>query len=44
MLKNYFKSAWRNLIRGKGFSAINIFGLSIGMVAPFLFCSGYITK
>ncbi|RFZ84475.1 ABC transporter permease [Mucilaginibacter terrenus] len=32
MIKNYFKIAWRNLIRNKGFSATNILGLTIGMV------------
>ena len=31
MLKNYFKIAWRNLIRHKAFSIINIGGLSIGI-------------
>ena len=31
MFKNYFKIAWRNLIKGKGFSIINIMGLAIGM-------------
>ncbi|WP_026463562.1 ABC transporter permease [Adhaeribacter aquaticus] len=31
MLKNYFKIACRNLWRNKAFSAINIFGLAIGM-------------
>lgn len=31
MFKNYFKIAVRNLWRNKGFSAINIFGLSIGL-------------
>ena len=31
MLKNYFKTAWRNLIRNKGYSAINIGGLAAGM-------------
>ncbi|MEM9363849.1 MAG: ABC transporter permease, partial [Bacteroidota bacterium] len=31
MFKNYFKIAWRNLIRNKGFSLLNIFGLSIGL-------------
>jgi ABC-type antimicrobial peptide transport system permease subunit len=36
MLKNYFKSAWRNLVRGKGFSVINILGLSIGMAGAIL--------
>jgi len=31
MLKNYFKIAFRNLWRNKAFSAINIFGLAIGI-------------
>ena len=31
MIKNYFKTAWRNLIKNKGYSFINIFGLAIGM-------------
>ncbi|HCN85010.1 MAG TPA: cell division protein FtsX, partial [Sphingobacteriaceae bacterium] len=31
MLKNYFKIAWRNLLRRKAFSIINIFGLAIGI-------------
>ena len=31
MIKNYFKIAWRNLLRNKGFSAINIIGLAIGI-------------
>ncbi len=33
MLKNYFKTAWRNLFRNKGFSITNIFGLAIGMAS-----------
>ena len=33
MLRNYFKIAWRNIVRNKTFSAINILGLAIG-VAP----------
>src|ERR1700722_4298401 len=33
MLKNYFKIAFRNLIRNKVYSAINIIGLAIGMAA-----------
>src|SRR5882672_833781 len=36
MYKNYFKTAWRNLIRYKLFSAINIMGLSIGLSCCFL--------
>ncbi len=31
MLKNYFKTAWRNISRNKIFSALNILGLAIGM-------------
>src|SRR6476646_3827319 len=31
MIKNYFKSALRNLLKNKAFSAINIIGLAIGM-------------
>ncbi|MDP5081402.1 MAG: ABC transporter permease [Winogradskyella sp.] len=31
MIKNYFKIAWRNLIKNKGFTAINIIGLSLGI-------------
>ncbi len=31
MLKNYFKTAWRNLMKNKVFSFINIFGLTIGI-------------
>ena len=33
MLKNYLKIAWRNLLRKKLFSLINITGLSIGLSA-----------
>ena len=36
MFKNYFKTAWRNLIKNKVFSLINIAGLSIGMAACLL--------
>ena len=36
MLKNYLKIAYRNLIKTKLFSTINIFGLSIGMAACLL--------
>ncbi len=36
MLKNYFKIAWRNLSRNKGFSAANILGLTTGMVCTML--------
>jgi putative ABC transport system permease protein len=33
MYRSYFKIGWRNLLKNKGFSFINIFGLSIGMTA-----------
>jgi putative ABC transport system permease protein len=33
MIKNYFKVAWRNLLKNKIFSAINISGLAIGISA-----------
>ncbi|WP_407557440.1 ABC transporter permease [Winogradskyella sp. 4-2091] len=36
MLKNYFKIAFRNLIKNKVYSFINIFGLAIGMAATIL--------
>src|SRR5688572_16327114 len=31
MFKNYFKTAWRNLVKNKFYSAINISGLAIGL-------------
>ena len=36
MVKNYFKTAWRNLIKNKGYSAINIGGLTIGIAVAIL--------
>ncbi|HTI10235.1 MAG TPA: ABC transporter permease [Puia sp.] len=36
MLKNYFKIAWRNLMKNKVFSFINIFGLSAGLACCML--------
>lgn len=36
MLKNYFKIAWRNLMKSKVFSFINIFGLSVGLACCML--------
>ncbi len=36
MIKNYFKIAFRNLWKNQGFSAINIFGLAIGMASALL--------
>ncbi len=31
MLSNYLKLAWRHLLKNKGYSFINIFGLAFGM-------------
>src|SRR6516225_8641127 len=31
MFRNYLKSAWRNMLKTRGYSALNISGLAIGM-------------
>ena len=36
MFKNYFKIAYRNLLRHKGYTAINVVGLAVGMAACLL--------
>ena len=36
MLKSYFTTAWRNLLKNKGYSAINIMGLAIGLTVALL--------
>ena len=36
MLKNHFRTAWRNLTRNKVFSFINIFGLALGLTCALL--------
>src|ERR1700733_10604874 len=36
MFKNYFKIAWRNIVRHKGYSAINIAGLTVSIAACML--------
>ncbi|GAB3895795.1 ABC transporter permease [Spirosoma agri] len=36
MLQNYIKIAWRNLVRNRAFSAINIAGLAIGLATCLL--------
>jgi putative ABC transport system permease protein len=41
MFKNYFKTAWRNLLKNKTFSAINVLGLAIG-IAAFLLIVNYL--
>ncbi len=42
MPTTYFKTAWRNILKHKGFSFINIFGLSAGLAA-FGFIAFYVT-
>ena len=41
MIKNYFKTAWRNLLKNKIFSFINVLGLAIG-IAAFLLIVNYL--
>lgn len=41
MISNYFKIAWRNLIKYKEYSLLNVVGLSLG-IAVFLLISEYI--
>ena len=36
MFKNYLKTAWRNILRSKGFSLLNILGLAVGLAVCFL--------
>jgi hypothetical protein len=36
MIKNYFRIAWRNMIRNKAFSIINILGLALGLACSLL--------
>lgn len=36
MIKNYIKMAWRNLLKNKGYSALNIAGLAVGMAVALL--------
>lgn len=36
MIKNYFKMAWRNLIKNRSYGLINIFGLTIGLAVVLL--------
>jgi putative ABC transport system permease protein len=36
MFKNYFKTAWRNLIKDKQFSLLNLLGLSTGLACVLL--------
>lgn len=36
MFINYFKTAWRNIIKSKGYSTLNILGLATGMAVALL--------
>lgn len=36
MLKNYFKTAWRNILKDKGYSVLNILGLATGMAVALI--------
>ncbi len=36
MIKSYFKIGWRNLLKNKGYSLINIGGLAVGMAVAML--------
>ena len=41
MVRNYLKIAWRNLVKHKAYSAINIIGLAVGLAA-FIFITLYV--
>src|ERR1700761_6472885 len=36
MIRNHFLIAWRNLLKNKGYTSINIIGLAIGMAVTLL--------
>ena len=36
MFKNYFKTAWRNIIKNKTYSVINVLGLATGMAVAMI--------
>src|SRR6202034_4092981 len=42
MLENYFKTAYRSLVRNKTFTVLNVLGLAVGM-AIFLLIAQYVT-
>ncbi|MEJ0105776.1 MAG: hypothetical protein WDO19_25865 [Bacteroidota bacterium] len=41
MFRNYVKIAWRNLIKSKLYSGINVLGLAAGMAVAMLIVYGY---
>lgn len=38
MIRNFFKIAWRNLVKDRQFSFLNLVGLSIGLASALLIC------
>src|SRR5476651_1547447 len=36
MIKNYFKTAWRNILRNKFYASINVIGLTVGLTVGLL--------
>ena len=42
MIANYWNSTYRNLMKRKGFSFINVFGLAVGMACALLILT-YVT-
>lgn len=36
MIKNYIKTAWRSLLKNKGFTVLNVLGLSVGLATCLL--------
>ncbi len=36
MFKNYFRIAWRNMIKDRQFTFLNVFGLSAGLACTLL--------
>src|SRR5580658_2034539 len=36
MIRNHFLVAWRNLLKSKGFTSLNIIGLAVGMAVTLL--------
>lgn len=43
MIRNYIKTAWRNLVKNKVFSFINVFGLAVGL-ACCMFIASYVSS
>ncbi len=41
MLRNYFKIAWRNILKSRSYSSVNIFGLAVG-IAFMLLIGSYV--